>query len=239
MYSIFSHCRANLDVEDFSFEINRKEIKHIYFRVYPGKKKIVVSAPSDLDARELNRAILSKKDWLLKKIKEPVRQIKSEKIQYLTDDIVWFKGKPLKLRYFLSNDRPKVILINDSHVHVFLKQGSPAGSIEKVIPGWLRKQLKLQIKGLVKKWEPILKVKINEYRIRKMKTRWGSCNITVGRIWLNAVLIHLPPAFLEYVVVHEMVHLLERHHNRRFKQYMDQFVPQWRTLKKEMDRFSL
>ncbi len=238
MQSIFSHSSANLDVDDFSFEIIRKEIKHIYFRVYPDRKKIVVSAPYHLDAKALDRAILSKKEWLLKKTKKPVRKIKSKKTRYLTDDVVWFKGKPRQLKYFLSNGRPKVFPLNDD-VHVFLKKQSSAASIERLIIRWLREELRLEIKDIVKKWEPVLKVKINDYRIKKMRTRWGSCNTTVGRIWLNAVLIHLPPDFLEYVVVHEMVHLLERYHNQRFKQYMDQFIPQWRTLKKEMEQYSL
>ncbi|MCF6246635.1 MAG: M48 family metallopeptidase [Desulfobacula sp.] len=239
MQQIFSQRSVDLDLAGFSFEINRKKIKHIYFRVYPKQKKIVVSAPYQIDAQTLHKAILSKKEWLQKKIKEPVRKIKSPRIQYLNSDTVWFKGKPRTLRVFFLNGRPKVYPVNDNHVHVFVKQKNHASSIRKLIINWLREELRQEIRGLIKKWEPVLNVKINDCRIRKMRTRWGSCNINVKRIWLNAVLIHLPPVFLEYVVVHEMVHLLERLHNARFNQYMDQYIPQWRTLKKEMDRFSL
>lgn len=238
MQFILSHRSSHLEIDGILFEINRKKIKHLYFRVYPEHNKVVVSAPYHLDRKTLDRAILAKKNWFQKKIAAPVQKQGPEPISYLTKDSVWVKGKPKALRIFYTTDRSKVLQVNDSQIHVFLKQGKSAVFFEKTITNWLRQELLRQIEEMVIKWEPVLHVKVNEFRIRKMKTRWGSCNFIAGRIWLNAVLIHFSPVYLEYVVVHEMVHLLEKRHNKRFKQYMDQFIPQWRTLKKQMDLLS-
>jgi len=173
---------------NYSFEIVKKKIKHIYFRVYPAKEKIVVSAPVHLDSETLHKAILSKSAWLNKQIS---------------------KGKNIK---------PITVKTVTTGEKVLFKES---------------------IGRHIARWQPVMGVKVNEYGVRKMKTRWGSCNINAGRIWLNFALIKLTDPFLEYVIVHEMVHLLERKHNTRFKGFMDQFIPDWRKLKKELDLFSL
>ncbi len=104
---------------------------------------------------------------------------------------------------------------------------------------WYRKQLKPRIARFIESWEPVLGVSIDQFGVRKMKTRWGSCNIGAKRIWLNLALIKYPEKYLEYVVVHEMIHLIERGHNQRFKSLMDRFVPNWRQLKKELNLIDL
>ena len=119
---------------------------------------------------------------------------------------------------------------------------SPGSGIlerESLLDGWCREEIKKSIPPILEKWQPLIGVKIRQFGVRKMKTRWGSCNINAARIWLNLKLIHLPLEFLEYVTVHEMVHLLERGHNARFKEFMDKFIPDWRNLKKELGKFSL
>jgi predicted metal-dependent hydrolase len=104
---------------------------------------------------------------------------------------------------------------------------------------WYRQQLKKQVPDLIEKYEKLMDVKVNEFGIKKMKTKWGTCNINAQRIWLNLELIKKPEHCLEYIVVHEMVHLLERHHNARFIAYMDKFLPQWRSHKQELNQFIL
>ncbi len=193
---LFSFC-------SFHIEIVKKKIKNIYFRVYPLKGTIVVSAPAHLDAETINRAILAKKDWILRQVnKRPVMQPLPEKT-YINGEEFFFKGR------------------------------------EALLDDWCRKEIKKSILLILEKWQPLIGVRIRQFGVRKMKTRWGSCNINAARIWLNLKLIHLPPQFLEYVTVHEMVHLLERGHNARFKGFMDRFIPDWRNLKKELGKFSL
>ena len=110
---------------------------------------------------------------------------------------------------------------------------------EIILQEWYRDLLRARIPELIAKWESVINVDVGECRIKKMKTRWGTCNITARRIWLNLELVKKPPVCLEYVFVHEMVHLLERRHNERFRAYMDQFLPQWRLYRDELNHFPL
>ncbi len=226
----------NLDFGGYSLKIVKKKIKHIYFRVYPSKEKIIVSIPVDLDPDTLNRAIISKSDWLNKQVKKGgVSEPKPIKT-YITGDKIFFKGE----RYFLSvkyqRTGSKVCI---KRIDLFVKPGSDGYDRQKIIVGWYRKELKQSIEKLIAKWQPQIGVRVNDFGVKKMKTRWGSCNIIAKRIWLNLALVKLAEPFLEYVIVHEMVHLLERRHNVRFKGFMDRFIPEWRTLKKELDLFGL
>jgi predicted metal-dependent hydrolase len=108
-----------------------------------------------------------------------------------------------------------------------------------ILTEWYRKQLKAQIPALIAKWEKIIGVTVSDWGVKQMKTKWGTCNIEAKRIWLNLELVKKPPRCLEYIVVHEMVHLLERHHNDNFTAYMDQFLPQWRSCRDELNQFIL
>jgi predicted metal-dependent hydrolase len=101
---------------------------------------------------------------------------------------------------------------------------------------WYRGELKKQIPSIIDKWEKILNVKVEDWQVKKMKTKWGSCNIEKKRIWVNLELAKKPEHCLEYIIVHEMVHLLERHHNERFQYYMDTYLPNWRKLKTELNK---
>ena len=101
---------------------------------------------------------------------------------------------------------------------------------------WYRERLTAQIPKLISKWEPIMRVKVSEWRIRKMKTRWGSCNFQRKRIWLNLELARWPLACLEYVVVHEMTHLIEPTHNQRFWGILDKVMPEWKTIDKRLNQ---
>ncbi len=230
---------SSLDFGSFNIEIVQKRIKNIYFRVYPLKEIIVVSAPVHLDPESLNRAILSKKDWIIRQVnKRPARPPSPEKT-YTTGEEFLFKGKGYPLEAIEQDKGRGVSISNDDHIHLILNPGSGILEREALLDGWCREEMKKSIIAILEKWQPLIGVKIRQFGVRKMKTRWGSCNINAARIWLSLKLIHLPPQFLEYVTVHEMVHLLEKGHNARFKGFMDRFIPDWRNLKKELGKFSL
>ena len=120
-----------------------------------------------------------------------------------------------------------------------MRPGTSREEREAVLQRWYRRRLREQIPPLIAKWEPEIGVTVTEWGIKKMKTRWGTCNINARRIWLNLELAKKPVACLEYILVHEMVHLLERHHNERFKQLMDRLMPQWRLHREELNRAPL
>lgn len=228
-----------LDFGTYTIEIVKKKIKHIYFRVYPSKEKIIVSAPDAIDPERLNRAILSRRGWILGQIVKNKAVAPGPKKTYITGDELMFKGKVYGLCVTSAPTRPRAGLFRDDCIDLMVKPGSDSRSREKILSAWYRKELKRSIAGYIAKWQPLMGVTVNEFGVRKMKTRWGSCNIRAKRIWLNFGLIQMPEPLLEYVIVHEMVHLLERKHNARFKGFMDQFLPLWPGLKKELDQFKL
>ena len=225
---------ASLDFGSFHVEIIHKRIKNIYFRIYPSKKTIVVSAPVHLDPEILNQAILSKKDWIIRQVdKQTVRQPSPEK-SYSTGEEFLFQGKAYPLKVMEQEQGRPTCIFQEDHIRLIVRPGSGISERFSLLEEWCRCEMEKAIPLILEKWEPHLGVKIRQFGVRKMKTRWGSCNITAARIWLNLSLIHLSPQFLEYVTVHEMVHLLERGHNARFKGFMDRFIPDWRNLKKEL-----
>jgi len=187
----------------------------------------------------LDRVILSKSGWLNKQIKKGFAS-KLEPIKtYITGEEILYKGERYLLCVKCRHKGSMVCITADKRMDLFVRPGSNDFDRQKIIENWYRRKLKQSIEKLIAKWQPQIGVSINEFGVKKMKTRWGSCNITAKRIWLNLALIQLAEPFLEYVIIHEMVHLLEKKHNARFKEFMNRFIPGWRMLKKELDLFRL
>lgn len=129
-------------------------------------------------------------------------------------------------------------LLRNYGVFGFLHARPDATAEQKqiLLQEWYRERLKVMISQYISKWEKIIQVTVATFGVKKMKTKWGTCNQEAGRIWLNLELTKKPLECLEYIIVHEMVHLLERTHNNNFVRYMDKFLPQWRHLKEELNR---
>ncbi|MFH2060937.1 MAG: SprT family zinc-dependent metalloprotease [Pseudomonadota bacterium] len=227
------------DFGRYTLEIHRKSIQHIYFRIHPSKELIVVSAPFSVKEATLNKAILSKTGWIENQIKLAGAKPSAPVNLFVTGEKIHFQGRSCPFEVIYQQGRPTIVMPHENLIVLKIKPGSDDDLRQKKLLYWFRSQLKKNIQDMVAKWQPVLNVEVREFRVRKMKTRWGSCNIRIRRICLNSALVHLSPVFLEYVVVHEMVHLLERKHNQRFKGYMDQFIPDWRQLKKELNMFNL
>lgn len=119
---------------------------------------------------------------------------------------------------------------------MFVRPGTTQEKKQEILHAFYRAELKKLIPELLDKWQPILDVTASAWGIKRMKTKWGTCNIEARRIWLNLELAKKPVQCLEYILVHELTHLLERHHNERFTGLLDQHLPQWRTLREELNR---
>nr|NJM04694.1 M48 family metallopeptidase [Desulfobacula sp.] len=158
---------------------------------------------------------------------------------YTTGEEFLFKGRAFPLKVIEQDQGKPACIFQEDHIRLMVKPGSTPFDRQGLIDGWCRKEMQQALPLVIDKWEPLIGVKVCRFGVRKMKTRWGSCNTHAARIWLNLSLVHLPPRFLEYVTVHEMVHLLERGHNARFKGFMDRFIPDWRNLKKELKSYRL
>jgi predicted metal-dependent hydrolase len=148
-------------------------------------------------------------------------------------------GRRYRLRVVEHNGAAKVFLRGNSLIDLYIRKGSRAEEREQVLGRWYRTQLKALIPPLLHKWQPVLGVRVAGWGVKKMKTKWGSCNSNAKRIWLNLELAKKPVQCLEYIVFHEMVHLLERRHNDRFHALINQFMPQRRLYREELNRSPL
>lgn len=230
---------AGLDLGPFRLEIVHKNIRHIYFRVIPCEKIIRASVPFNLSLKEWEQALAAKRQWLLKQVNAPDGQSALFEHNPAGPEQVMFKGNWFPVKIGSAEGRSNEVILQTDRIDLLQARHCDSRQVRAILEKWLREQLSGDIHELVIKWESALSVKVQEYRVRKMKTRWGSCNVRASRIWLNLALVHLPVQYLEYVVVHEMVHLLEKGHNRRFKAYMDSFLPDWRHLNDQLHRHSL
>jgi predicted metal-dependent hydrolase len=218
---------ARLQIEDISIDVEWKRIKNLYMRVYPPDGKVHISAPIRMDYDTLRLFAQSKLGWIRKQQTRIQSRKPVEPKEFVTGEIHPFAGKDFVLHLVERQSRPQVYL-NGEFLALCVR---PGASVEKrlaVMDEFYRTQLKKALPGLIAKWEQVMGVEVNSFRIKKMKTRWGSCNRKAGRIWFNLELAKKPAECLEYIVVHEMVHLLERGHNRVFYGYMDRFLPDWR-----------
>ena len=215
-------------VDDVDVQIIRKKIKNLHLRVYPPDGRVRVTAPMCINDDEIRFVILERFSWIRK---QQVRLANLPPIvpcEMVSGESHFYLGKPYSLEVIEKKGRPEVVL-NESLLSLYVRPNTAAEKRALVLTDWYRQEIKALIPELLQKWEPVIDVKVDDWGVKKMKTRWGTCNIGARRIWLNLELMKKPVACLEYVLVHEMVHLLERYHNQNFKAYMDQFLPDWRA----------
>jgi len=151
----------------------------------------------------------------------------------------YFQGRRYLLDVVERNGGPPVRLRGNRTLELAARPGASAGERKATLERWYRRVLRPEIAVLIEKWQPVIGVEVDHWGIKKMKTRWGTCNTEARRIWLNLELAKKPPQCLEYIVVHELVHLLERHHNDHFRALMDEFLPPWRLHRAELNRAPL
>ena len=228
-----------IDIRGTTVEIVRKDIKNLHLGVYPPNGRVRVAAPLYLDDDAVRLAVISRLGWIRRKQADFERQNRQSQREFVTGESHYFGGRRYRLDVTEHNSPPPVRLVNNTTMALCVRPGTDRDMREAVLYRWYRRELRDQLPALLAKWEPRVGVTVADVRIRKMKTLWGSCNIEAGRIWLNLELVKKPASCLAYVLVHEMVHLLERKHNARFQGLMDRFMPQWRLHRDELNRAPL
>lgn len=229
-----TYSRSTITISDLEIQVYRKNVKNLNLRVYPSKKEVKISVPKKAPDSVIHEFIAHRLSWIRKHLNRPSAKRTISKPIFETGEIIYVWGESLTLQVNFKEQAPKVYLKDDDKLILQIRPGTDLRKREKIFNEWLRVQIKEMIPKLIAKWEPEMGVKVNEFGVKRMKTRWGTCNIRDRRIWLNLELAKKRPEFLEYVVVHEMVHLLERLHNDRFYAYMNHFYPQWCNLRKEL-----
>jgi predicted metal-dependent hydrolase len=198
-----------------------------------------VAVPLHLDDEAVRLAVISRLAWIHRQQDSFERQDRQSEREMVSGESHYVAGRRYRLAV-VERDAPAAVRIrNNRTLELQVRPGSARDVRETVLARWYRKRLRIQIPPLIAKWESKANVTVAEWGIKRMKTRWGACNASARRIWLNLELAKKPLSCLEYIVVHEMIHLRERHHNDRFRELMDSIMPQWRVRRDELNRAPL
>lgn len=220
-------------------EVVRKPIKNLHLSVHPPDGHVRVSAPSHIDDEAVRLAVVSKLPWIRRHQRTFADQPRQSQREMISGESHYFLGRRYRLTVTERNGPNRLTLNGTSDLTMQLRPGTDRDKREQLLDAWYRRHMKELLPDLISKWQPIIGVQVADWGIKKMKTRWGSCNTRDHRVWLNLELVKKSLDCIEYVLVHEMVHLLERNHSERFKALMDQFLPQWRLYRDELNQAPL
>ena len=226
---------STIELGDLSVEVIKKDIRNVHLSVYPPAGRVRISAPLRMDKDTIRVFAIAKLGWIRKqqrKLREQERESERESSNR-ESHYVW--GKRYLLRVVEKDAAPSVELKHSMLVLNVRPKASDAKK-QEVLERWYRDQIKKNVPRLIAKWEPLIGVNVRNFYVKRMKTKWGSCSASAGTIRLNSELAKKPRECLEYIVVHEMVHLLERTHNRRFMSLMEQFMPRWQSHRDLLNR---
>lgn len=227
---------ANLILEDINIEIIQKKIKNIYLGVHRPAGLVKVTAPEKMSLDAIKAFVLSKLPWIKKqKLKFENPSLLLPKT-FMDGESHYFNGMHYMLRIIKSEGAPKVLL-NDTEIMLYIRPGWEIIHKKALLDAWYGQELNLKLASLIPIWEQKMNVSVEKFSLRKMKTKWGSCSPLSRTIRFNLELVKKPFECLEYVVVHELAHLIEASHNARFKSLMDKFLPKWRLHREELNRF--
>lgn len=228
-----------LTINNLTVDVVRKEIKNLHLAVYPPNGRIRVAVPLRISDDAVRLAVITRLPWIKRQQAAFEAQERQSVREYLSGESHYYQGHRYRLNVITHHAAPKVVIRNKKWLDLFVRPASNRAQREHALQRWYRQQLNALVAPLMPKWQAITGIEANEWRIKRMKTKWGSCNIEKKRIWLNLELIKKPPHCLEYIIVHELVHLLERRHNERFRAYMTQFMPQWPFFRDELNNAPL
>jgi predicted metal-dependent hydrolase len=223
-----------ITVANIKIDVVKKDIKNLHLAVYPPTGRVRIAAPVQTNDEAIRLFAVSKLGWIKRHQRTFVSQDRETTREFVSGESHYYNGKRYLLKVIEQDAAPRVEM-QHKKIELYVRTNSTTKQRATVLNEWFREQLKKQIPELIVKWEKTLQVKLNDWGVKQMKTKWGTCNIESKRVWLNLELAKKPSRCLEYILVHEMVHLLERHHNDNFLSYMDKFLPQWRNQKKELN----
>jgi predicted metal-dependent hydrolase len=225
-----------ITISNIKIDVVRKNIKNIHLAVYPPTGRVRIAAPLRVDEDAIRLFAISKLGWIKRHQRKFEGQERISPREYTYRESHYFQGKRYLLNIIEADASPRVVLKNKTYIDLYVRPETSIAKRHAIMTEWYRKEFKKTIPEFIEKWEKRMNVKVNEWQVKLMKTKWGSCTIEKKRVWLNLELAKKPIHCLEYIIVHEMVHLLERHHNEKFLYYMDAYLPNWKQLKTELNK---
>lgn len=234
-----SNGAGKIVVGDLAVDVVRKPIKHLHLGVYPPTGRVRVAVPLHVGDETVRLAVIARLGWIRRQRARFAGQERQSAREMVTGESHFVAGRRYRLDVIEAAGPAGARLRTNRTLELRVRPGTDRDRREMVLREWYRRRLRERVPRLIAKWEPVLGVRVVDWRIRRMKTRWGSCNPAVGRIWLNLELAKKPASCLEYIVVHEMVHLIERRHNERFRECLERAMPGWRLCRDELNRAPL
>ena len=227
-----------LKLGDLTIEVVLKNIKNLHLSVYPPMGTVRISAPQHMTIETIRTFAISKLSWIRQQQRKLTNQARETTRECINRESHYLWGK----RYLLNvieKDAPPNLEFNHSRMFLQVRPGTDRFKKNEVLDETYRDALKAAIPPLIAKWEKLMGIQVTRFTVRKMKTKWGSCSPATKTIRLNLELAKKPAEYLEYVIVHEMLHLLEPTHNNRFVALINQFMPKWRFYQEELNRLPL
>jgi len=224
-------------ISGIDVRVDRKKIRNMHLYVKPPDGAVSVSAPMRMSAVAIERFVLTKIDWVKKQREKFASQPRQAPRQYVSGETLCLWGK----QYFLRVDygsRYSMVLSGDTAM-LTVRPNSATAQREKFVREWYRERLKEEIARALPKWETVTGLKCDSWHTKRMTSKWGTCNISKRKIWLNLELAKKPMECLEYIILHELAHLRVRNHNAAFAAQMDKYMPFWREVKKRLNEQAL
>lgn len=225
----------HIELGDIRVEVQRKNNKHAHLYVYPPEGRVHISAPLHMGLDALRAFAISRLSWIKAQQRQMRAQPRETEREYLNRESHQVWGRRHLLEVIEVNAAP-VVELKHSALVLQIRPGSDEARRKALLESWYREQLRAKLPVLLGKWQPLMGVNVRRILVQRMKTRWGGCNPSTGNIRLNTELAKKPPECLEYILIHELAHLIEPTHNNRFLALMDKFMPHWRQIKDELNR---
>ncbi|MDN5940928.1 MAG: M48 family metallopeptidase [Nitrospira sp.] len=226
---------AQVQLGEIAVDVVLKNIKNVHLSVYPPTGKVKISAPSRMSLDTIRVFAISKLDWIVQQQKKLREQARETPREYLDRESHYLWGRRYLLTVREDQERPAIEL-RHNRILLRVRPGTGVDKRQALFEEWYREQLRKAVLPLLAKWRPLMGVTVNRFFVQRMKTKWGSCTPTARQIRLNTELAKKPPECLEYIVVHELAHLIEPTHTRRFMALMDRFMPNWQFYREVLNR---
>jgi len=226
---------ARLQLGGIVVDVTQKDIKNVHLSVHPPTGRVRISAPLRMSTDTIRVFAISRLGWIKRQQQKLSEQERETPREYLDREshFVWGTRYLLKV---VESDQPPQVELKHRKLLLRVRPDTNKVKMQAIVEAWYRDQLRQAVPALIAKWEPIMRVKVDRFFVQRMKTKWGSCSPGTCGIRLNSELAKKPRECLEYIVVHEMAHLLEPTHNARFVALMDQFMPKWQFNRATLNR---
>lgn len=224
-----------MTINNIKIEVIHKDIKNIHLSIHPPKGRVRIATPLKMSDEAIRLFAISKLAWIKKNQKHFDDQKRQSPREFLSGESHYFLGHRYLLKVIETKGIQRVEIINKKVINLYMRSNHSVRSREKVMSTWYRQELKAIVPELISKWEPLLNVIVKDWGVKLMKTKWGTCNHLEQRIWINLELTKKNIRCIEYIVVHEMIHLIEKDHNENFKKILDEHIPNWKAIRSELN----